>query len=97
MGTETTLATPLDRLIAAITDDGPVPRREQLELVDALLHRRVVPTALARTFPPDPLCPNCKTLFDPDGFCGLCGRQLTTAPTGTSDQGAPVGAEGGQL
>jgi len=88
--------TPLDRLIAAISDDGPIPRREQLDLVDALLRRRI-PISQGRPLrAPEPLCSNCKTAFDEDGYCIGCGRQqLSTAPTGLSEPGPPVGAEGG--
>lgn len=56
--------TALDRLIEAVPDDGPVPHDAQVALVQAL-------TACAR------LCPTCCTETDPDGFCGLCGHQLS--------------------
>ena len=75
--------TALDRLIEAVPDDGPVPHEAQVELVEALMGR-----------PVDWLCPTCCTETDPDGFCGLCGHQVSIQNNNRPEPQTCVGSRG---
>lgn len=72
--------TALDRLIAAVNDDGPVSREAQLALVDDLLNRRYrreAPSLRAAVPPVEQTwtCENCRLDYD-EPYCSFCAANL---------------------